>query len=280
MRQLGTLLRAAHPLPTAAVTTLTAGMCVVFGTGPARALFIVAAVACGQLSIGWSNDAIDARRDARADRADKPVARGEVTSSTLWVAALIALAVCVPLSFACGTQAGAVHLVAVAGGWAYNLGLKSTAWSWSPYALSFGLLPVFVWAATPALASANSWPPWWLVTACAALGVGAHVANALPDVDDDRADGVAGLATRMSPKSARSLMTALFAIALALVVFAPPGAPSKLALSALLLGTLASLAVATPSRIADQTAFRLAIALAGLALLVMAGTDFVASSAN
>ena len=37
---------------------------------------------------------------------------------------------CVALSLACGAVSAAVHLLlGVASGWAYNLGLKRTAWS-------------------------------------------------------------------------------------------------------------------------------------------------------
>ena len=53
----------------------------------------------------------------------------------------MAAALCVPLSFAMGWAAGAAHLVAVASAAGYNLGLKATALSPLPYALSFGLVP-------------------------------------------------------------------------------------------------------------------------------------------
>ncbi len=46
--------------------------------------------------------------------------------------ARLAAAACVPLSLASGWRAGVAHLVAVAGGWAYDLGLKRTVWSWLP----------------------------------------------------------------------------------------------------------------------------------------------------
>ena len=38
------------------------------------------------------------------------------------------------IALACGLLAGVVHLVAVGGGWAYNLGLKRTVLSFLPYA--------------------------------------------------------------------------------------------------------------------------------------------------
>ena len=59
-----------HPLPTIAVTAISAGLAALAGLSPARGALVVAAVFAGQLSIGWSNDAIDAARD-RASRSDR-----------------------------------------------------------------------------------------------------------------------------------------------------------------------------------------------------------------
>ena len=108
-------------------------------------------------------------------------------------ACALAVAACVPLSLASGWRAGLVHLVAVAGGWAYNLGLKRTVLSWLPYAVSFGLLTAFITLGLPG----HPAPPWWLVPAGALLGIGAHFLNVVPDVDDDLAAGVRGLPQRL-----------------------------------------------------------------------------------
>ena len=48
---------------------------------------MVAAVSTGQLSIGWSNDALDAARDRLAGRTDKPVAAGRLPRRTVAAAA-------------------------------------------------------------------------------------------------------------------------------------------------------------------------------------------------
>ena len=57
---------------------------------------------------------------------------------------------------------------AVALAWAYDLGLKSTAWSVVPYTIAFGLLPVFVVLGLPGAPL----PPWWAPLAGALLGAG------------------------------------------------------------------------------------------------------------
>ena len=75
------LLRASHPGPVVAVTALTALLAAAAGHDLRTGLVVTAAVAAGQLTIGWSNDVIDAGRDQQVGRADKPVARGEVSET-------------------------------------------------------------------------------------------------------------------------------------------------------------------------------------------------------
>ena len=60
------------------------------------------AVFAGQLTIGWSNDLVDAERDRRSGRTDKPVAGGELAERLLRRAIGAAVVACVGLSLACG----------------------------------------------------------------------------------------------------------------------------------------------------------------------------------
>jgi 4-hydroxybenzoate polyprenyltransferase len=120
----------------------------------------------------------------------------------------------VPLSLACGTAAGLTHLVLVAAGWAYNLGMKATAWSWLPYAVAFGALPVFVALADPP----QSLPPAWIPVVGALLGVGAHLLNVLPDLADDAATGVRGLPHRLGARWLPIVATSVLCLATVVVV--------------------------------------------------------------
>ena len=138
------LVRAAHVGPAAAVVVLSVLLAVVAGLGPGRTVLVALAVLTGQLSVGWSNDLVDEPRDRAVGRGDKPVAAGEVSARAVRTACAASVAAVVVLSLACGLWAGVVHLVCVASAWAYNLWLKSTLWSWVPYAVSFGGLVVFV----------------------------------------------------------------------------------------------------------------------------------------
>src|SRR4051794_41871948 len=65
-----------HPGPALAVTVVATLLAVAAGA-PARTVALVgAAFGVGQLSIGWSNDWLDAARDVAVGRGDKPVAAG------------------------------------------------------------------------------------------------------------------------------------------------------------------------------------------------------------
>ncbi|MEU8777895.1 UbiA family prenyltransferase [Streptomyces sp. NPDC048606] len=262
----GGLLRACHPAPAAAVTLCSAVLAAAVGRGVAGTAVTAGAVAAGQLSVGWCNDRVDLARDRAAGRRDKPLVTGTVRPADVTAAALTALLLCVPLSLACGTAAGLAHMVGVAAAWAYDLWLKKTPGSWIPYALAFGLLPAFVTLGLPGA----PWPPPWLTGAAALLGVGAHLANVLPDIDDDLAAGVRGLPQRLGARRAAPLAGLLvFASAVALVA-GPPGPVSPYGLSLLALTFALLLAtVRAPGRIPFLAV--LGVALADVALLLMRG---------
>jgi len=238
------LLRAAHAGPTLAVVVLAVLLALSDGLEPGRVALVAAAVLAGQLSIGWSNDLIDERRDRAVGRVDKPIAAGEVSTRTVQVACALALVAVVPLSLACGWAAGAVHLVSVGAGWVYNAGLKSTVWSWAPYAVAFGGLVVFVSLA----ASPPELPPSWMPVAGALLGVGAHLLNVLPDLGDDAATGVRGLPHRLGARLLPVVATGvLVAGSLVVVVGARLGGVWSL-VGLAIVAALAALALTRPGR--------------------------------
>lgn len=183
------LLLSCHPIPTLAVTVIATVLAAVAGNSFATCAVVALAVLTGQLSIGWSNDVIDARRDQAAGRADKPVARGAISRNAVLIAIAISVILTVPLALKLGWQAGLVQLAGTAAGWAYNFGLKSTVLSPAPYIVAFGGLPAIATLALPH----GGWPPWWALVAGALLGVSAHFGNVLPDIDEDAAAGVRGL---------------------------------------------------------------------------------------
>lgn len=269
MSSLGTargLALACHPVPTAAVTLLAGLLALGSGTGTEVAT-VGAAVLSGQLVIGWHNDLLDVARDRAAGRRDKPIARGTVSAQAVRRALLLALGLTVLLSWAADGWVGLLlHGALVVGsGVAYNAGLKATPWSWVPYAVAFGTLPAFVW-----LSVGRGAVPWWAVAVGALLGVGAHLLNVLPDLEDDVRAGIRGLPHRIGRRWSRVLAPLLLLTGTVLLALAPPGATSAWAWAAV--GAAALLAV--PAWAAGgSTPFRaaLGIALLNVGILALLG---------
>lgn len=187
------LVRSTHPAPAAFVTVITVVLGVAIGLSPATLAVLAVAIASNQLSVGLSNDWLDAARDREAGRTDKPVAAGRIGVRTVRTAAIVALGVSLAAAAALGPGVLAADAVFLLAAWAYNAGLKATPLSLGTYLLGFGALP---WL--PALAAAPPQAPApWAVIAGALLGGAAHFANVLPDLDDDLRHGVRGLPQRM-----------------------------------------------------------------------------------
>ncbi|MEX2292041.1 MAG: UbiA family prenyltransferase [Mycobacteriales bacterium] len=264
MTSAGALVRASHPEPTVAVTAIATALALSSGLG-ARSALLSAAFLSGQLSVGWSNDWIDAARDRRTGRADKPVVRGSLRVGVLRTAALAAAALCVPLSLALGLRAGLLHLSAVAAAWAYNARLKSTLLSWAPYALAFGAVPSVVTLALPERALA----PWWATAAGALLGVGAHLCNALPDLEQDLATGVRGLPQVLGSRRSGALAALLLLTATGLLA-AGPGQPGPGALLAVLAAAgVTGWGLVRARRPGSREPFRAAILVAAVSVILL-----------
>ncbi|MDY0908264.1 UbiA family prenyltransferase [Microbacterium sp. CFBP9034] len=196
MRTVRALWGSSHPGPTLVVTTLAVALGIAVGLEPWRLALLGLAVFFGQLSIGISNDAFDAARDRSVGRTDKPVARGDVSERTAWVAASVALFLALALSAPLGWRMLAAHALFLGSAWSYNAGLKSTAFSLVPFIVSFGLFPSLATLSSPDPSFAAGWA--WI--AGAALGSAVHLTNVLPDLDDDERTGVRGLPHRLGPR--------------------------------------------------------------------------------
>lgn len=258
---------ACHTGPTVVVTALAGAVAVAVGATVTTTVVVVVSVLLGQLSIGWSNDWIDAPRDLAVGRADKPVVRGLVGPRTLRGAAVAAAVAGLALPLVLGAAAAAAHLVVVASGWLYNLGVKSSTWSWLPYAAAFGALPAFVVLALPGDAP----PAGWAVAVGALLGVGAHLANVLPDLDDDAATGVRGLPHALGRRATGVLAPVLLAAGAATAVLGPPGpAGPGVVVVGVLAGLLGAAAGAVGlARPASRLPFTLAMVVAGLCAVAL-----------
>jgi 4-hydroxybenzoate polyprenyltransferase len=199
---------ASHAGPTATVTVLSyllASSLLPILT----AIGIAATVLSGQLIVGWSNDLIDLPQDQRANRMGKPLVSGLITSAVLYRFLWIDLMVVTVSSLLgpMGVKGGTLHLLAVGSGVSYNLYFKRTKLSWLPYALSFGALPAVI------ILADNRTPPRWIVTSGMMLGIAAHFANVVKDIESDNLLGIKGLPQIMGDRASR--IVAVFALLIA-----------------------------------------------------------------
>ncbi|WP_232533889.1 UbiA family prenyltransferase [Plantactinospora sp. KBS50] len=221
-RRVSGLIRACHPEPAAAVTAVAVLLAAAAGHGPARMVGVGAVVLASQLAVGWSNDWLDADRDAVVGRRDKPVPAGLIGRRTVGVAALLAALGTPLLAVPLGPVVVVGMSAALVSALLYNWPLKSTALSVLPYGFSFAALPACVVLALPGVPA----PPVWLPVAGGLLGAGAHFANALPDLDDDARTGIRGLPHRLGPARCTLAAGGLLLAATAVLAFGPAGPPS------------------------------------------------------
>lgn len=253
-----------HPGPAVAVTIVSAALAIGAGLEPWRVALVTVAVLANQASVGLSNDWIDAERDAAVGRTDKPVAAGRISARAVRNASVICAVLAIVLTIPLGWPATVAHTLFIASAWSYNVGLKKTIFSVLPYIVSFGILPAIVTlsAAEPRLPA-----PWTFVTG-AALGIAAHFANVLPDLEDDKATGVRGLPHRFGRRGAAAATYIVLGGA-TIAAFLGLGA-SPLAIAALVINgfiTAIGLALAgTPTRLH----FRLIIAAALVTVTTLA----------
>jgi 4-hydroxybenzoate polyprenyltransferase len=262
MRTFLALIRATHPLPAIAVTALVGIVTAVRGADAATLGWVIASTGVGQASVGWSNDYLDRDRDAAAGRTDKPIVAGQVAADTMWIAALVALPASVLLSLPVGLPEAVIMLIAVSAAWAYNLGLKSTPFSWLPYAVAFGLAPAYIWRAT------GDWPPAWIVGGAALLGVGAHLLNVIPDLESDRTTALHGLPHRLGLRRSLFLACFILALTLALILIGGGAGPWTWPVAAIAVALIGAVAWADLMG-RTRMGFRLAIAAAAAIVAVL-----------
>jgi 4-hydroxybenzoate polyprenyltransferase len=220
LRRVRGLLVAGHPGPCLAITAMVTVLTIQaapHGFGP---VLVAPAILAGQFSVGWSNDAWDAARDAAAGRTDKPVARGDIGVRAVWTAAFVSLTAALAMSLVIGPAPLLVNAVLIGAAWAYNAGLKSTWASGLMYLAGFAPIPAFVTSTLPG----HPWPNWPVTAAAGALGLGTHFANVLPDLAGDEAAGVNGLpqvvATRWGAVTVRVMALVLLLAATVLLLLA------------------------------------------------------------
>lgn len=274
-RVIAGLWRSCHPGPSVVVTTLAAALSIAAGLDLWRIALLTLAVLAGQLSVGLSNDALDAGRDRDVGRSDKPVARGEVSIRTAWITALLCLILALGLSAPLGLGLLAAHAVALASAWSYNAALKATAASIAPFVISFGLFPSFATLA----AEQSQLAPAWAWIAGGAFGAAVHLTNVLPDLDDDARTGIHGLPHRIGARPSVVLAAVAVTSGGVAVLLGPNGveASAMPAISWLFFALILAVAVLTVGLAFAGRSGRVLFRLVMLAALLLA-TQLVASS--
>src|SRR5437660_3551550 len=150
---------------------------------------VIAAHAAMQISIAMLNDYCDRQADAQS-KPEKPIPRGLVHPREALIAGLLMIVIMLVLLIRLPLLALIISLCYLALGQAYNLGLKSTPLSGIVFALAMPLIPLY------AFAGVGRTPPiiFWLVPAGFLLGIALNLANSLPDLEEDKAQGMKTLA--------------------------------------------------------------------------------------
>lgn len=269
LRQAGALARSTHPIPALGVTVIVVLLGIAVGLDTWRIVLLGVAIALNQASVGLSNDALDAPRDRAAGRTDKPVALGQIGSGAVWITAVVTAVLALALTVPLGLLAVAAHAVFLGSAWLYNVIAKQTPVSVLPYIVGFGILPAIVTLS----AAAPGWPQWWAMAAGALLGIAAHFANTLPDLDADRRTGVRGLPHRIGARA--SLVVTWAALVLGAVAVAYGSGFTLVALAGLAVSVVLAVVgvLVAWGRGSGRWLFVLVIvaALVDVVLLVLAG---------
>ena len=220
MKLIIALAKASHFGPTMTVTITSLLLANnLWWEGPA---FVIAfGVFLGQLLVGFTNDLNDYQDDLKYNRSNKPLVSDQITTAQLQRAIKIVapIAVVVNIAGPLGVKGGLIYLFGVGMGISYNLYFKSTLLSPLPYAIAFGALISCIVVAT------DRRPPLWLITAAALLGVAAHFANVLKDLDQDLTSGIKGLPQRLGKKYSRIIVSLLLISTTLLLNHTQPNRP-------------------------------------------------------
>ena len=210
----GAALRLIHPFPTllnVAAVLLFAAVAADGVPEPWLAARLAAVMFFTQAAIGALNDVCDRHADALS-KPWKPLPAGVVGLRTALAVAVASGAAAVALGATLGPAAWLYGLLGLAAGVAYDVRLKRTVLSGLPYLVAMPLVPLWVWEA-----SGRRLPDlWWVVPLGLLLGLSLHLANVLPDLEDDARAGIRHAAHALGRRWTLRLAWAAFLLAAAL----------------------------------------------------------------
>ncbi len=216
MKVISAYARAAHFGPTMLITLISFALAVRLSwAGPAYVIAFT--IFLGQLLIGWSNDIYDYEDDLKHNRLNKPLVSGEVKIESLKRATFVLLpfAAIANLFGPLGLKGGAVYLLGVGCGIAYNFYFKFSATSPLAYFIACAALPASIFYAF------DKHPPLWVLATGSLLGVAFHFANVLKDLKADRASQIQGLPQIVGKKISVLIIIILISIVILILMNSP-----------------------------------------------------------
>jgi len=218
--RLALALRIIHPFPTLLNVAATAGLAFVAAHGSPDASDLARMMLVmffAQSAIGVTNDLFDRDLDAYA-KPWKPLIAGAVRPATAIGLALGLIGAAAVVAVTLGAASFALAMLGMTCGLAYDVRLKRSLFSAVPFMIAIPTLPIWVWV------TLGEWEAalWWLLPLGALIGLALHLANTLPDIDDDARHGVRGLAHRLGAVGSTAIGWSSFALALAISVALVP----------------------------------------------------------
>jgi 4-hydroxybenzoate polyprenyltransferase len=176
-----------HPGPSLLVTCVLVAIAWLAGRhvpDGSRVLQLVGAMLPVQLCIGVINDVVDLPADA-VTKPHKPLVRGVISPSSAAGAGVVLGAIGLGAAATINLATLGLDALALCAGLGYDLGLRRTPLSWVPWWGGMALLPFEGYASVGSIPSRLL----ALIPLSGLIAVGLHVANALPDIEGDRAAG-------------------------------------------------------------------------------------------
>ncbi len=175
-------------------------------------VLVIAAHTAMQISIAMLNDYCDRRLDA-ASKPGKPIPRGLVHAREALIGGFVMIAIMLILLIQLPLLALLVSLCYLVLGQAYNLGLKSTPFSGIVFALAMPLIPLYAFAGIGRV----PYVLFWLIPTGFFLGIALNLANSLPDIEQDAANGAKTLAVVLGVKRSFAVCQSMIVLAAALI---------------------------------------------------------------
>jgi 4-hydroxybenzoate polyprenyltransferase len=160
-----------------------------------------------QFAISTLNDYCDREVDQYSQKA-KPIVQGTISARFALTLTLIFIVIMLACYASYGWGSTALAALSLSFGLAYDLGLKKTPFSGVVLGFAFPMIPLLAWMLFATLKSAL----FWTFFVGLVLGIGLHLADALPDNVADGRAGMRGL-TQVLGDHALFVCWSLFATA-------------------------------------------------------------------